>query len=106
MCLIVYANVVGMLLIVSGNVELNPGPFKKCSKCETFVATCKCGHVFLKYKWHNVVESKRTAMRMKRVCENEIETVERKMLNISCLCLENEHLKLKRKHCVEERQIN
>ncbi len=26
-----------MLLIVSGDVELNPGPFKKCLKYETLV---------------------------------------------------------------------
>ena len=29
LCLLVYACIVGMLLIVSGNVELNPGPCKK-----------------------------------------------------------------------------
>ena len=28
--LIVYAYIIAMLLIVSGNVELNPGPTKKC----------------------------------------------------------------------------
>ena len=31
--LIVYANIIAMLLIVSGNVELNPGPTKKYPKC-------------------------------------------------------------------------
>ncbi len=31
MCvIIVYSSIIGMLLIVSGNVELNPGPYKKC----------------------------------------------------------------------------
>ena len=29
-CLIVYACIIAMLLVKSGNVELNPGPFKKC----------------------------------------------------------------------------
>ncbi len=35
--MLVYANICLMLLIVSENVELNPGPSKKCIKCETFV---------------------------------------------------------------------
>ena len=38
-----------MLLIVSGNVELNPGPMKKCLKCEKMMPTrsnnCKCGYL-------------------------------------------------------------
>ena len=29
-CLMVYTSIVAMLLIVSGNVELNPGPYKTC----------------------------------------------------------------------------
>ena len=28
MCVIVFASIIGMLLIVSGDVELNPGPYK------------------------------------------------------------------------------
>ena len=52
MCvIIVYTSIIGMLLIVSGNVELNPGPYKKCPKCECSVGTrtkkCECGHVFI-----------------------------------------------------------
>ena len=40
MCvIIVYTSIIGMLLIVSGNVELNPGPYKKCPKCECSVGT-------------------------------------------------------------------
>ena len=31
--LLVYLNMCAMLLIVSGNIELNPGP-KKCPQCE------------------------------------------------------------------------
>ena len=81
--------VIGLLLIMSGNVELNPGPFKKCPKCESFVATrtmnCKCGHVFIKCRQHNMTESKRVAMRMKRACESVSDTVERKMLNTICM---------------------
>ena len=35
MCnLLVTALIVALLLIVSGNVKLNPGPMKKCPKCE------------------------------------------------------------------------
>ena len=30
--------IVNFLLIVSENVELNPGPTKKCPKCNDFVA--------------------------------------------------------------------
>ena len=67
--------VIGLLLIMSGNVELSPGPFKKCPKCENFVATrtgnCKCGHVFIKCRQHNVTDSKRVAMRIKRACESK-----------------------------------
>ena len=33
------ASIIGMLLIVSGNVELNHGPHKKCPKCECSVGT-------------------------------------------------------------------
>ncbi len=52
MCvIIVYTSTIGMLLIVSGNVELNPGPYKKYPKCECSVGTrtkkCECGHVFI-----------------------------------------------------------
>ena len=38
-----------LLIIVSGNVELNPGPMKKCPKCEKVMPTrsnnCRCGHL-------------------------------------------------------------
>ena len=35
MCnLLVTALIIALSLIVSGNVELNPGPMKKCPKCE------------------------------------------------------------------------
>ena len=37
---------------MSGNVKLNPGPMKKCTKCEKMMPTrsnnCKCGY-FLYY---------------------------------------------------------
>ena len=40
---------IALLLIVSGNVELNPGPMKKCLKCEKMMPTrsnnCKRGHL-------------------------------------------------------------
>ena len=50
MCnLFVTALIIALLLIVSGNVELNPGPMKKCPKCEKMMPTrsnnCKCGHL-------------------------------------------------------------
>ena len=40
MCnLLVTASIISVLLIVSGNVELNPGPMKKCPKCEKMMPT-------------------------------------------------------------------
>ncbi len=54
MCvIIVYTSIIGMLLIVSGNVELNPGPYKKCPKCECSVGTrtkkCECACFYCEY---------------------------------------------------------
>ena len=50
--LLVYASIIGMMLIMSGNVGLNPGPSKKCPKCEAFVPNrtmnYECGYVFRK----------------------------------------------------------
>ena len=38
MCkLLVIALIIALLLIVSGNVKLNPGPMKKCPKCEKMI---------------------------------------------------------------------
>ena len=41
--------IIALLLIVSGNVELNPRPMKKCPKCEKMMPTrsnnCRCGHL-------------------------------------------------------------
>ena len=37
--LLVTALIIALLLIVSGNVELNPGPMKKCPKCEKMMPT-------------------------------------------------------------------
>ena len=40
MCnLLVTALIIVLFLIVSGNVELNPGPMKKCLKCEKMMPT-------------------------------------------------------------------
>ena len=40
MCnLLVTALTIALLLIVSGNVKLNPGPMKKCPKCEKMMPT-------------------------------------------------------------------
>ena len=40
MCdLLVTALIIALSLIASGNVELNPGPMKKCPKCEKMVPT-------------------------------------------------------------------
>ena len=36
-CVIICASLIGMLLILSGNVELNPGPCKKCPICDNNV---------------------------------------------------------------------
>ena len=57
MCiLLVTALIIALSLIVSGNVELDPGPMKKCPKCEKMMLTifivewiysnnCKCGNL-------------------------------------------------------------
>ena len=50
MCnLLVTALIIALLLIVSGNVELNPEPMKKCPECEKMMPTrsnnCKCGYL-------------------------------------------------------------
>ena len=37
--LLVTALIIALLLIVSGNVELNPGQLKKCPKCEKMMPT-------------------------------------------------------------------
>ena len=41
--------IIALLLIVSGYVELNPGPMKKCLKCKKMMSTrfnnCKCGYL-------------------------------------------------------------
>ena len=40
MCnLLVTALIIALLLIVSENVELNPGPVKNCPKCEKMMPT-------------------------------------------------------------------
>ena len=47
--IIVCIFIIALLLIVSGNVELNSGPMKKCPKCEKMMPTiskiCRCGHL-------------------------------------------------------------
>ena len=54
MTLLVYKDICEKLLIVSGNVEMNPGPSKVCPKCEKSVANrtmvCSCGYSFRKHK--------------------------------------------------------
>ena len=49
-CLLVRMNTCAMFLVVSGNIELNPGPTKKCPQCEKYVnsntITCTCGYNF------------------------------------------------------------
>ena len=37
--LLVTALIIALSLIMSGNVELNPGPMKKCPKCEKMMST-------------------------------------------------------------------
>ena len=90
MCvIIVYASIIGMLLIVSGNVELNPGPNKKCPKCECSVGPrtkkCECGHVFIKFRSYAGVcldmLEKRLVMRKVRAHESECESVKRKIFD-------------------------
>ena len=51
MCnLLVTALIIALSLIVSGNVELNPGPMKKCLKCEKMMPTGFIVHVVICYK--------------------------------------------------------
>ena len=50
MCdLLVTALIIALLLIVSEYVKLNPGPMKKCPKCEKMMPTrsnnCKFGYL-------------------------------------------------------------
>ena len=50
MCnLLVTALIIALLLIVSGNVKLNPGPMKKCPKRKKMISTrsnnCKYGYL-------------------------------------------------------------
>ena len=54
MCnLLMTALIVALLLIVSGNVDLNSGSMKKCPKCARMMPTRsnngKCGHSLRKY---------------------------------------------------------
>ena len=57
----VTALIIALLLIVSGNVELNPGPMKKCPKCEKMMPTrsnnCKCGYLLLPRGFCTLVHS-------------------------------------------------
>ena len=47
--LLVTGLIIALSLIVSGNVKLNPGPMKKCPKCEKMMPTrsnnCECGYL-------------------------------------------------------------
>ena len=46
--LLVTALIIALLLIVSGNVELNPVPKKKCTKCELMMpTTCTCSLIIV-----------------------------------------------------------
>ena len=46
---LVTALIIALLLIMSGNIELNPGTMKRCPKCEKMMPTrsnnCKCGYL-------------------------------------------------------------
>ena len=82
MTLLVYKNVCEKLLIVSGNVEMNPGPSKTCPKCEKSVPNrtmvCSCAYFFRKHKQINpnvVSENRRITMKTKRACETSVETI-------------------------------
>ena len=88
MTLLVYKDICEKLLIVSGNVEMNPGPSKTCPKCEKSVPNrtmvCSCGYSFRKHKQidPNVVsENKRITMKTKRASETSVETILRKESN-------------------------
>ena len=51
MCnLLVTALIIALSLIVSGNVELNPGPMKKCLKCEKMTPPRIIVRVVISYK--------------------------------------------------------
>ena len=49
------------LLIVSGDVELNPGPSKACLKCEKSVhnrtIVCSCGHMYTLESENKMIQS-------------------------------------------------
>ena len=88
MTLLVYKDICGKLLIVSGDVEINPGPSKTCPKCEKSVPNrtmvCSCGYSFRKRKQNDpkvVSENKRIAMKIERTSETSVETILRKESN-------------------------
>ena len=103
---------------VIDHVELNPGPCKKCPKCEELVPNrtinCKCGHVFRKCQCRKVrVEIKRMATRSKRMCESENDVLVRNEMNRMSMCkkrlLETDDEALHRKDvnrlCVKRKRL-
>ena len=88
MAFLVYKDICDKLLIVSGDVEINPGPSKTCPKCDKSVPNrtivCSCGYSFRKRKQNDpkvVSESKKISMKTKRASETSVETMLRKESN-------------------------
>jgi hypothetical protein len=80
------ASIVGMLLFMSGDVELNPGPCKICPKCESMVPNrtinCKCGYKFRKCSnQKNVNETKHISMILRRASESKTDKLLRNESN-------------------------
>ena len=74
-----------LLLLISGDVEMNPGPTKLCPNCNVSVhirtVNCMCGYSFTKCKSKNVIaqrESKRLIMKTKRAVESDEDALIRK----------------------------
>ena len=62
---------VQLVLLLSGDVQTNPGPpYKLCPQCSTSVnikkAVCECGFVFHKSKTGGQVEGRRQSARLAR----------------------------------------
>ena len=68
-----------LVLLLSGDVETNPGPpYKLCPQCSTSVnikkAICECGFVFRKSKTGGQVEGRRQSARLARKTKLSLES--------------------------------
>ena len=86
MSFVYYIYISKQLLLLSGDIESNPGPVKLCPKCSLLVhirvSVCKCGHTFMSNKGRpsaqvkhaTIQESKRIAMRTRQATKRALES--------------------------------